>query len=77
MTRIQGRPWLVWSLVALLALALTAAPLWAASDGYAVDSWTKTFRYAACAFALAGAVTGWGLLAAGAMCLSILASEVG
>jgi len=74
--RIQSRRWLAWPFVALMALAVTAAPLWAASEGYTTDSLTKTFRYAACAFGIAAAATGWGLLATGAMCLSIFFAEV-
>ena len=77
MNRTLARAWLAWPMAALLVLALTAAPLWAASQGYTTDSLTKTFRYAACALGIAAAATGLGIMAAGAMCLSILFAEVG
>jgi len=76
MTRIQSRPWLAWALVALFALALTAAPLWAASQGVSTDSATKALKYAACALALAASITPLGLMAATAMCLSVFFAEV-
>ena len=74
---VQGRRWLAWSPVVLLALAVMAAPLWAASQGLTTDSATKAFRYAACALGIAAASTGFGLAATVAMCLSVFFAEVG
>ncbi len=76
MTRTLARRRLALLLVALLALAATAAPLWAASEGFTTDSLGKAFRYAACALAIAAAITPLGLMASAAMCLSILFTEV-
>jgi hypothetical protein len=77
MTRIQARGWLAWSLVALFVLALTAAPLWAASQGVGAESWTKAFKYAACGLGIAAAATGLALAATVAMCLSVFFAEAG
>ena len=77
MTRNFGSRWLGWSVVALIALALTAAPLWAASQDPSMDSMTKALKYGACALGIAAAITGWGLAATVAMCLSVFFAEVG
>ena len=77
MSRTLAKWWPALPLAALLALALTAAPLLASSTGLTTNSWTSALRYAACALGIAAAATPLGLMATVAMCLSILTAEVG